>query len=127
MNFVKKYKILIADDSSTFREAFRHTLETFLVGRIAYIVEATNGKDAIEQIGKIDFDVIFMDVKMPVMDGEEATKLIDMQGRRLNIIALSLHKEFATVKRMIEAGARTYIYKEDINEDKIKQIFATLV
>lgn len=73
-----------------------------------------NGQEAIELIKKESFDLILMDMEMPVMDGYEAIGIIRaMQGKnaRLPIISLSAHDATEEVDRCLAAGADAYISK----------------
>lgn len=110
-----RYKILIADDNNRFVEAFKFQLLDFLGSDVDYIDEALNGQEAVEKSCKKNYNYIFMDINMPVMDGIKATKTISSQNPFVKIIAISFHKEFEFIKQIIEAGARTYILKEDMN------------
>ncbi|MGC8802910.1 MAG: response regulator transcription factor [Bacteroidales bacterium] len=119
----KKYNILLVDDNQHFREALRYMLEESNPEGIETILEASTGKEAIELISQHHIDMVFMDIEMPDMNGIEATRLATEQNRFIIIIALSFHKEMQYVMQMLEAGARNYIIKEDINTQALKRIF----
>ncbi len=126
MNFkimtVKKYRILIVDDNRKFLQAFRFLLEEALGDRIMLLEEAYNGQECLDIIEKNTMDVIFMDINMPVMDGIEATKKANLLYRDINIIAVSFHDEMKFIKQMIEAGAKNYVIKEDLNKAILEKI-----
>lgn len=72
MNSQKKYKILVADDNH-----INIKVSEFILKPIAEIIDfAMNGVDVVEKFKNNDYDIILMDIKMPVMDGYEATKKI---------------------------------------------------
>ncbi|MCX7987010.1 MAG: response regulator transcription factor [Bacteroidales bacterium] len=119
----KKYHILLVDDNQHFREALRYMLEQSNPEGIESILEASSGLEAIEIIKHRHVDMVFMDIEMPDMNGIEATRLATEQNRFIIIIALSFHKEMQYVMQMLEAGARNYIIKEDINPQILKKIF----
>jgi CheY-like chemotaxis protein len=123
MEVNRNYRVLIVDDNQVYREAFRHMLESLLGNRLELLLEASNGKEAVEMVSQQYFHYVFMDIAMPVMDGIEATRLIDRQVLRIIIIGLSFHNELEKVKSIIEAGAKTFINKEEMNIDKLKQVF----
>ena len=87
---------------------------------------AENGKVAIKKIKKKMYDLIILDIQMPVMDGIEATKTIDDQYRNIKVIAVSFHSELHDIKTMLEAGARNYLIKEEITPKSISNcLYAT--
>jgi len=91
--------------------------------RIDKIYQANNGLEALNILKKQHVDVVFMDIEMPEMNGIEATRKATEYNRFLTIIALSFHQEMEYVMQMLEAGARNYIIKEDINSDTLKRVF----
>jgi CheY-like chemotaxis protein len=119
---MKKYRILLVDDNKKFLQAFRFLLEEALSERIMILQEAYNGQECLDIIEKQTMDVIFMDINMPVMDGIEATKKANLLYRDINIIAVSFHDEMKYIKQMIEAGAKNYIIKEDLNKTILEKI-----
>ncbi|MBI9068694.1 MAG: response regulator transcription factor [Salinivirgaceae bacterium] len=108
-------KILIVDDSTFFRNA----LKLFLKSDYKYqiIGEANNGIEFLELLNSTHPDIVLMDIKMPIMDGATATKQALFSNNFLKIIGLSMHEEFDYLKRMIEAGAKGYIYKNSVNDN----------
>ena len=119
---MKKYRILIVDDNKKFLQAFRFLLEEAIGDRIMLLEEAYNGQECLDTIEKQTMDVIFMDINMPVMDGIEATKKANLLYRDINIIAVSFHDEMKFIKQMIEAGAKNYVIKEDLNKSILEKI-----
>ena len=119
---VKKYRILLVDDNKKFLQAFRFLLEEALGDRIMILQEAYNGQECLDIIEKQTMDVIFMDINMPGMDGIEATKKANILYRDINIIAVSFHDEMKYIKQMIEAGAKNYVIKEDLNKAILEKI-----
>jgi DNA-binding NarL/FixJ family response regulator len=79
--------------------------------------EAKDGAEAIEMAGRLLPDVILMDVKMPVMDGIEATRRILAERPCVWILALSMYGDTNFISGMMKAGASGYILKGgDIEE-----------
>ena len=76
-----------------------------------------NGKEAVAFIRANDVDYIVMDVNMPVMDGMEATAVIKKIKPQVKIICLTMVGDFATVNKMIEAGADGYILKNTDSDE----------
>ena len=124
---MKKLNILLVDDNKHFLQALRYMIEESNYNNIDKIVQANNGFEALEIIKSQHVDVVFMDIEMPEMNGIEATKKATEFNRFLIIIALSFHQEMEYVMQMLEAGARNYIMKEDINTESLKRLFETTI
>ncbi len=104
-----KIKVLIADDHQLFREGLINLLsESPDIDLIGY---ADNGKDAYEKAVIYNPNVILMDISMPVMGGEEATRLVKKQIPAIKIIALTMHSDKHYIKSMLEAGVDGYLFK----------------
>jgi DNA-binding NarL/FixJ family response regulator len=106
-----KLKILLVDDQSLFAESLRtslnHYAEDMIVTGIAH-----NGKEAIAMTAKQRPNVILMDIKMPEMDGVEATREIKPKYPDVKIIMLSTYNEDALVRSALSAGASGYLMKD---------------
>ena len=104
-------RVLVAED----RPANRRLVEAILSGRGHAAVLACDGREAAERAGQDRFDVILMDVQMPVMNGFEATALIreaeGKTGRHTPIIAMTAHAMQGDQERCLAAGMDGYISK----------------
>lgn len=104
-----KTRILIVDDHALFRDGLKmlinHESDMEVVG------EAENGKFAIERARELQPDIILMDVKMPVMDGVEASRHIMAEMPGMKILALSMYSNDGFLTRMKSAGAMGYFLK----------------
>jgi len=119
-------KVLIVDDNKQFLEAFNFLLQENFADKIEEVYLATNGEECLTILKKIAIDIVFMDLEMPVMNGIEAThKIIDLY-RNIKVVAVSFHSELEDVKKMLEAGARNYIIKEEISPEAVKRCFTKL-
>ena len=119
----KQYRnisVVIADDHEIFRDGFRAMLKKY--PEIKLVGEAENGKELIDIVGKLKPDVIFTDIKMPVMDGIEATKQLIKNNPDINIVALSMFDEDSLIMEMLEAGAKGYMLKNAHKEEIIEAI-----
>src|SRR5579871_4496263 len=117
-------RLVIADD----HEIFRDGLMLMLSKEKDIILEgqAENGLELIELANSKRPDVILLDVKMPRMDGIEATKVLIKNNPDQKIIALSMFDEENLIVEMLEAGAKGYLLKNaDKHEiiDAIEQVY----
>jgi CheY-like chemotaxis protein len=94
---------------------------TFFV--VAPSGEATNGREAVDLAGQLRPDVVVMDVLMPVMGGEEATRRIKKDLPRTRIVSLSMREEPEVWERMREAGAESYVLKTAPNKKLLAAIW----
>lgn len=100
--------VLVADDD----EMGRFLLETLLEDHFKTIYFVTNGKEAVEAFNQHpDIKLILMDVKMPVMDGLEATRQIRKTGRDVAVIAVTAQAMAGDEARVRAAGCNDYIPK----------------
>lgn len=108
---MKKINIAIADDEELFRTGIRFLLERETSFNV--IFEAQNGKELIDFIANTEEfpDVILMDLKMPEVNGVEATKIIHKAQPDIKIIALTSYGGKSFVTNMIDVGASSYLLK----------------
>ena len=117
-------RILLADDYAVNREVARRHLEAG--GHCVSL--ACNGQEAIEAFESGDYDLIFMDIQMPVMDGIEATKRIrDLEkGRgsasRIPILALTAHAVKEYIDACLHAGMDDYLIKPVFRKDLLDKV-----
>jgi DNA-binding NarL/FixJ family response regulator len=109
-------RVLIADDHRLFRQGLRQICET--VGHLEVVGEAENGEEAVELARRLNPDVVLMDIRMPVRDGVEATRLITESVPSARIIILTMYRQDQYVFEAIKAGARGYLLK-DIDEQEL--------
>jgi PAS domain S-box-containing protein len=112
-------KILLVEDN----EMNRVVAETILSQYGATITEAVNGADAVDALRNNRFDIVLMDIQMPVMDGLEATQII-RRDLRLNtpIIALTANAVKGEMEKCIQSGMNDYLSKPFEEEDLIRLI-----
>ncbi|HKQ28495.1 MAG TPA: ATP-binding protein, partial [Burkholderiales bacterium] len=100
-------KILVVDDGAENREL----VSLVLADRGLWIEEAENGKLAVEKALKDRFDLILMDMQMPVMDGYTATRQLRREGLAIPIVALTAHAMEGFEKDVLEAGCTACVTK----------------
>lgn len=114
------YKVLVADDESIERKAISLILKKS--NNIELIGEAKNGIDAIEQVKNLNPHIVLMDIKMPEMDGLQATKEILKINPKIKTIILTAYDEFQYAQQAIRAGAVDYLLKPARPVDLLKSI-----
>jgi DNA-binding NarL/FixJ family response regulator len=118
----KKMKLLVADDHRLFIEGLRFVLKEEL--HIELAGTAINGKEAIEKCSKGNYDVVLMDINMPIIDGIQATQQIKELHPHIKIIMVSMLSDLPTINRALNAGADAYILKNTGSQDLLKALHA---
>jgi len=85
------------------------------------VTVACNGKEALDKVLAGDFDLVLMDMQMPIMDGIEATKELRRQGRELPIVALTANVMPRHREQFAEAGCDGLIAKP-INKQELRKL-----
>ncbi len=115
-----KIRVLIADDQRLFAEALEALLATD--DRIEVVGTARDGEEAVSLAKTASADVVLMDIRMPKLDGVEATRRIRANGRVPCILMLTGSNSRADVARAREAGASAYVTKDRIASQLIDAI-----
>ena len=113
-------RILIVDDHAIVRKGTGALLSE--IEGITVVGEASNGKEAIEQVSALQPDVILMDLMMPQMDGIEAIRLILSRQSQARILALTSFTSDEKILAAIKAGALGYFLKDGDPSDLVKAI-----
>lgn len=104
------YNVLIAEDETLTRNAIAENLRAILPD--ARLVLAENGLRAVEQARALPrLDLVFMDVKMPVMDGVQAARELRAQWENCQIIFLTAYSDFEFMREALDLGAVDYLLK----------------
>lgn len=120
-----KKKILVVEDNEDNREIFVYRLQ-----QLGYeILVASNGKEAIEKASEAKPDLIFMDLRMPVMDGWEATKALRQTewGKDLPVVAVTAHDLEEDRRKALSAGCNEFIPKPVMNYSMIRETIQRLI
>ena len=118
---MKKLKILIVDDNPHFINALKYMINDLFEERVESISEASDGAECLVMLKNKLYDLVFMDISMPGTGGVEATREATRLYRNLIVIAVSFHSEMKYVIQMIEAGARTYLIKDEICKESLEK------
>jgi DNA-binding NarL/FixJ family response regulator len=108
---VKPIKLLLVDDQELFLESLRTVIERSTEDLEVSGV-ARNGAEAVEAARELEPDLVIMDVRMPVMDGVEATKAIMDARPEARIMMLTTFGDDEYVKEALERGAAGYVLKD---------------
>lgn len=103
-------KVLLADDQALVRSGFRMLIDS--EDDMQVIGEANNGKEAIDILTTHDADVVLMDIRMPIMDGVEATRRIVDQRLRAKVLVLTTFDLDEYVFAALKAGASGFLLKD---------------
>jgi DNA-binding NarL/FixJ family response regulator len=113
-------RVLVADDQSMVRAGFR----MLLAGEedIEVVAEASNGLEAVDKAGRFDPTVVLMDIRMPELDGLEATRRILAADGDARILVLTTFDLDEYVYEALRAGASGFVLKDDPPEQLIAAI-----
>ncbi|MFE6196075.1 response regulator [Streptomyces sp. NPDC057838] len=107
---MRSISVLLADDQPMIRTGFRYILEA--EPDIEVVGEAADGREAVEETRRLSPDVVLMDIRMPVMDGVEATRLIAAGGLASRVIILTTFDLDQHVLDALRAGASSFLVKD---------------
>jgi len=117
-------RVLIADDQTLFRSGLARLLDED--PRVQIVGQAVDGADAVSQAIKLKPDVVLMDLKMPNMDGVEATRQIKAQLPDMKILILTTFDADNHVLQALEAGVSGYVLKDSVAEAIVTSIQAVV-
>ena len=115
-------RVLIADDHPLFREGMRGRLDS--VADVEVVGEAASGDEAVILAQKLEPDVILMDIKMPGLNGIEATREILRTSPHMGVLVLTMFEDDDSVFAAMRAGAKGYLLKDSRGEGVVHAIRA---
>ena len=111
-------KIAIADDYKIFREGLKVGLSDD--SNLQIVLEADNGEELLKGMETISPDIILMDLKMPLMDGMEATKEVRKKYPEIKVLVVSMYEDDNFIIHLMEIGANGYLLK-NAEPDEIRR------
>ena len=117
-----KVRVVLADDHQMLRDGLRALLakepDMDVVG------EAADGTQVLDMVGQLQPDVVVMDIGMPGLNGQEATRRITKDFPGVRVVALSSYTDRRYVLRMLEAGACGYVIKATASKELLRALRA---
>jgi DNA-binding NarL/FixJ family response regulator len=118
-------RVLIADDQALFRAGLARLLEAD--PRVRVVGQAADGVEAVKQVGALKPEVVLMDIKMPNVDGVEATRRIVAQYPGVKVLVLTTFDADSHVIQALRAGASGYLLKDSQPAAVVSSILAVMV
>jgi DNA-binding NarL/FixJ family response regulator len=119
----EKIRLMLVDDQKIFLEGLAYVIES-RAKDISIVAQALNGVEAVELAEKRKPDIILMDVRMPVMDGVKATKIILEKFPKMKVVMFTTFKDDVYVKKALSCGAVGYLLKNRPPLELINSIYA---
>ncbi len=116
---VDDIRLVIADDHPVYRDGLARLLTA--IGGFDVVGVAADGVEAVELVASLAPDVVVMDIRMPNLDGIEATRRITAASPNTGVVVLSMFEEDELVFAAVRAGARGYLLK-DADDDEIAAV-----
>lgn len=113
-------RVLVADDHALIRQGVIRA--SVRKGGFQVVGEAEDGREAVALARRLEPDVVLMDIRMPHMDGVEATMKIHAERPATRVIILTVHDDERSVLRAIEAGASGYLLKTTGADDLVEAV-----
>ncbi len=113
-------KLLVCEDQTLVRQGLVSILR--LEPEMDVVGEAANGAEAVEKVGELNPDIVLMDVRMPIVDGVEATRTITGQYPTTRVIILTTYDYEEYVFEGVKAGAMGYVLKDTAAPDLVNTI-----
>ena len=117
-------RLLIADDHALVRSGLRSMLQR--EPGIEIVGEARNGREAVELCRSLRPDLVLMDVRMPEMDGLEATRAIKHESPGIGVLMVTMHENRDYMLEAIKAGAAGYVLKDAPRQELISAVQRTV-
>lgn len=119
---MKKIRLLLAEDHTIVREGLRSLIDSS--EDMEVVGEVGDGREALKKVEEIELDIVLMDIRMPGLNGIEATRQIKKHFPDVKVLILSMHPDDEYVLEALRAGASGYILKQAAHEELFTAIRA---
>lgn len=117
-----KIRVLLADDHNSIRAQVRLALseEFYVVGAV------DNGRDTVDEVRRLDPDVLLIDISLPLLDGLQAVPQLRSIHPRTKVVLLTVHEDQEFIDAAFSAGGSGYVAKADVTTDLVPAIHEAL-
>ncbi|MGA9190632.1 MAG: response regulator transcription factor [Anaerolineales bacterium] len=113
-------RLMVVDDHTLFRDGLRALFGS--IDDIDVVGEASNGEEAVDKVGRLQPDVVLMDIQIPEINGIEATRRIVSAHPEVGVIVVTMLEDDDSVFAAMRAGARGYILKGADQDEMLRAI-----
>lgn len=113
-------RVVLVDDTRMFRDGLRMVID--LEDDLTVVGVASNGAEGVEIVGQLQPDVVLMDIRMPEMDGVEATRRIKAKWPHIHVLVLTTYSDDEFIFDALKAGAVGYMVKDLPASDLVQAI-----
>jgi DNA-binding NarL/FixJ family response regulator len=113
-------RLMVVDDHTLFRDGLRALFGS--IDDIDVVGEASNGEEAVDKVGRLQPDVVLMDIQIPEINGIEATRRIVSAHPEIGVIVVTMLEDDDSVFAAMRAGARGYILKGADQDEMLRAI-----
>jgi DNA-binding NarL/FixJ family response regulator len=115
-----RISVVFADDHFVVRQGVRALLQEDPACRI--VGEASTGREIVEKAAALEPDVAIVDIRMPGLNGLEATRQIRNRGLKTQVVVLTMHDTEDLVRELLRSGAMGYVLKSDTARDLVRAV-----
>ena len=119
-----KVKVILADDHVMIREGIKQLLE--FDQKIEVVAQANDGVECLEQLNKVNADVLLLDINMPRKNGLDTLAEIRKNKTKIKVLMLTVHEEVEYLVKATDIGVDGYILKDSGSAELKKAIYAIL-
>lgn len=111
----ERIRVVVVDDHPVWRDGVRADLEGS--GSATVVAEASDGDEAVDLLGRVEADVVLMDLRLPTISGVEATRALRSARPDLKVLVVSASGEEADVLEAVKVGASGYLLKSSTADE----------